>query len=69
MRSKFNPRHAINVNFPSLLHQMTDYEHKVTLHQEPTLIESAFSKKGSSWWPYIVTVDCTHLETMTTTVL
>lgn len=69
VRSKFNPRHTINVKFPSFLHQRTVYEHKGTLHQAPTPIEGPVFYEGSSRWPFVVTVDCTHLETMTTTVL
>lgn len=66
---KFNPRHTISVSFPSLFKSDYDYEHKVTPDQELTLAESTVFYEASSWWPFVVTVDCTHLETMTTVVL
>lgn len=52
VRSKFNPRHIININFPSFLHQMIGYEHKVTLHQESRLwLRALFPMKGALGGP------------------
>lgn len=64
--SKLNIRHTTNANFPSPLKSIDRYEHNATFYPELTQIDGTLSYKGNSWWPFIVSVDCTHLETMTT---